>query len=1852
MTTGEQSRAVVLSALLVLSVVAGTVALGGTAAAAPSTVYVDSDNTGSTNVYGSIDTAINNVADGGTVIINDSNTYHESLSISKSVIIEAADGASPTLNASGLGTAVAISSGDVVVDGLRIVGADDTRVIDSQGTSLTVVDTHIVVNATGRVAAEGIFTNAKLVVKDSRITGQSGKARAIRLVAGSDSRVVNTTVENTLVGVHWTSADNVTVTGSTLTNIGAEAVLVAAESNNNVTDATVTHNNFSDVGQAVYFLENNAVLTGTLTVAYNNFDNADTAGYAVATAHGSVNFDGSGDLSQATVNATRNWWGAADGPSGAVPGSGDKLDSTADVTYEPWLDAPAPGGDLESNQRTVTATPDTAGANANHVVSFGFDASSQVVNSVVVSYSTTNVSAVTAGDLDLTIGGQSVNITGVSKPDDHTLKVTFESTAVDWNEDIVLSSTTEPFVNPGTESDNQVDVAVKSAGTTVDSGTATLSVVSPPSIQSASITISGDNGDGTLEGGESVVVSASVEGLEVDADESVTVNLSTFGLGTVTLTHDSGTNYSTAAEQVSSADLPADGTYTFTVTATENTGSEDTAQTNAIAVDDETVRTVTASPTEASSNANYEVTFESDLTTSHLVNKIEVDFTALGTNVSGVTADDLALAYDGQSVAITGVSKPDDHTLVVTFDSLTVQNTGTFVLSSQNRAFQNPGSATTSDVDISLHSASTLVESGSDSVTITTDSIPAVADATVSGAPINQSDAGTQQTVTVEFTELMNTSVEPTVNVTGVSNGPVTVSGSYVNATTWVGTVTIADSDEDVTATIEVSGAEDDEGNQISPNPDTSNTFSVDTEEPGVSVQDPYAGGGELVSGNLDLTTVFAVSADDGGETTYAYSTDGGETWNTSEISGTPATLNTSNLSDGTVVLRVVDTDDAGNANSTTVSVVVDNTAPSGLEIVEPTGQVVTNSTAQLDVGYEYNESNPATLKVKISGGDTTVVHDINDSQYVDDGVVKTVTVSSVGNGTDLADGTYNLTVVAEDGAGNVQASDTLTGAVVVNDDAPTLSVDSTIADTTPGSNVTVTYTYGDANDANATIEFRVVDAETGNVSKTVTANAVRPDGTQRTKKIQLPNATGSFHVTLVATNDIGDRVTASSNTFSVARPEEPDTTAPAIESVEAEVGNDAVVVTFSEPVESPDGSVTAADFAYQDRSDGGATKVARAERIDGDEVRLVLDESVRAADLAGSADLVGVRDQAFRDDSGNYVGTEAVALQDTEAPAAPVIASLGDDLSRISLDNQDAFPVTVDLGEVTETVDVTVTLAEVDGDGSVSVTRENVAPSTDMVEIPVDATDLADGEVSVTVTLSDHAPTTHTSSDSADVQKSTDLVVGVDAEQNDTTVRVRFATGVTDANGDALSAANVTYVDANGANASSVVSVEHTAGESTAVVTLDAPVSATDLGNDTVGIVGGDVVDAFGSAADAEHEILGDSLPPQIQEFSAATNASTGEVVVTLVTDERLAELNVLVEAEHTLASERAAPSANLSLAAFSVAESEDGTYTYTTTYDAPRDGRYTAKLRDFADDAGNPDIGFDAERYFLADSVVRDQRDPAVANAYIEEANEFETEVVVTFTEPVEFDGTPGWVSLSGVDKSVAEPWTPTVSSLEFGVEGQLPTGDEPTVTVDGSSYAERYGDGDTGSANTTTIHTTHLVLDEGKNFVSVPAATGSLSLDEVDLSAVEAIWTYDDGNWQRHVPGAPGNDFDSLEGGKGYIFVLESDATIDVNVRNTLTTDQSGNPTLPEQVQLEEGWNLVGHWQEGTQDADVALGSIRGDLFQVYGQVDADPAFEQIELGWRGDRLRPGQAYWVFVTGDTVYAEAAYGEEKEVY
>jgi hypothetical protein len=107
---------------------------------------------------------------------------------------------------------------------------------------------------------------------------------------------------------------------------------------------------------------------------------------------------------------------------------------------------------------------------------------------------------------------------------------------------------------------------------------------------------------------------------------------------------------------------------------------------------------------------------------------------------------------------------------------------------------------------------------------------PTVSSAVASPDPAK---AGTVN-ITVTFSEPMDTSVSPSVQITGINGSPITVSQSSYSGTTWVGTFTLIDNNEGKTATIKVTNAKDLAENTMDAD-NSAGTFKIDTINPIVS---------------------------------------------------------------------------------------------------------------------------------------------------------------------------------------------------------------------------------------------------------------------------------------------------------------------------------------------------------------------------------------------------------------------------------------------------------------------------------------------------------------------------------------------------------------------------------------------------------------------------------------------------------------------------------------------------------------------------------------------------------------------------------------------------------------------------------------------------------------------------------------------------------------------------------------------------------------------------------------------------------------------------------------------------------
>lgn len=320
--------------------------------------------------------------------------------------------------------------------------------------------------------------------------------------------------------------------------------------------------------------------------------------------------------------------------------------------------------------------------------------------------------------------------------------------------------------------------------------------------------------------------------------------------------------------------------------------------------------------------------------------------------------------------------------------------------------------------------------------------VPTVTNASAIPNPAKAEDVS----ITVDFSEAMNTDIAPTVTVTGLSGGTLTATGSFTNDTTWEGTVTVPADNEEADAVISVAGAEDPSGNQLVT--DTSHTFTVDTLAPVIdSITSDATGSGALKIGD---TITFTVTPD---KTELSASVDGsynGQTlsWATSDFGNTyTATYTvTAGEDDQTSPLQITGvtmTDEVGNvstsADGSDVGMTIDANKPtlttytiSNL-IFSPNASTGIKDTTDIDTAF----SEPSHVTIDIEDSSHAVVNNL----YTSGGLVMNPTAKHW-DGTDnssaqVPEDTYTVVVTATDAAGNSTTDSSQT--IIVDNSAPLL---------------------------------------------------------------------------------------------------------------------------------------------------------------------------------------------------------------------------------------------------------------------------------------------------------------------------------------------------------------------------------------------------------------------------------------------------------------------------------------------------------------------------------------------------------------------------------------------------------------------------------------------------------------------------------------------------------------------------------------------------------------------------------------------------------------------------------------------
>ncbi|SHK53423.1 PGF-pre-PGF domain-containing protein [Haladaptatus paucihalophilus DX253] len=391
---------------------------------------------------------------------------------------------------------------------------------------------------------------------------------------------------------------------------------------------------------------------------------------------------------------------------------------------------------------------------------------------------------------------------------------------------------------------------------------------------------------------------------------------------------------------------------------------------------------------------------------------------------TGASASDINASNQGDYTV--SVTLPDDHeagTVQLSLDGGAVTNSTTVAAESdadssgETVTFGNLDASGLAEGSISI--GATFTDYGGNSnaapglASVTKDTgLPGVVDASISNAPIGTYDTGTQQTVTVAFDEALNQSISPTVEITNL-NRTYAVSGGFDDATTWTGTVTIADDDEQRTATIAVSNATDTVGNVMTP--DGSNTFQVDSTGP--AKPDSTAAGNVTRSNRTDYNVTVTFVTNSQADEVSVKVTD-----------GTTAVVSNRSITPGTETVTVT-----------------------GIDVSSLDDGAITATALALDGGYANTEGYAApttvTKDTKRPSASSITIGDgeINDA---DAGTARTVTVTfdeamnrSVSPTVAVTDLNRTYTV-----SGGFDSDTTWTGTVTIADDDETTTGNVTVS--------------------------------------------------------------------------------------------------------------------------------------------------------------------------------------------------------------------------------------------------------------------------------------------------------------------------------------------------------------------------------------------------------------------------------------------------------------------------------------------------------------------------------------------------------------------------------------------------------------------------------------------------------------------------------------------------------------------------------------------------------------------------------------------------------------------------------------
>jgi len=977
-----------------------------------------------------------------------------------------------------------------------------------------------------------------------------------------------------------------------------------------------------------------------------------------------------------------------------------------------------------------------------------------------------------------------------------------------------------------------------------------------------------------------------------------------------------------------------------------------------------------------------------------------------------------------------------------------------------------------------------------------------------------------------------------------------------------------------------------------------------------IELSDTLVQGGDVdVNGTVDSNGTVHAFIDEDGDGNYTGASDASESVNIEDYEndnefsislsapGESGTYDVYVFQDEGETDSTIDEDDEGERSA---QLQVDADAPTFGNETPEDGSTIT-SADEIVVPIEDANTSVQTVTATVENADGTIkTYEISPETAAGDGVSwdgsELVIEPGVGNVPSIADGSYDVSVSATDEVGN---SDSIDFSFTVDSVAPTSSFDLPDQANDENENLTndVNETVSVSLDASAnrnindsTVSLEIegpsysesFDYEDSAYTNSSDEFSVTPDGDE------VPSFNdGEYDVIVSAEDDIG-------NSFEETYNFEVDTsqiTATDVTLSEDDLNSDSddptVTVEFGEDV---DASEVSAEVII----DGASQETLAFTETNSDEAVATLDLSEYGTVENDSA-IVNVT--SAQDVAGNGLINPA----DSDSQTHFEIDTDGPSVGLEGLPNGGTLSGYVN---VTDFVDSAATEDVAHTRYYIEVAEDDRYPVeiTDSAE-NLDTTALLDGDHRLVVEVTDDNGNTASTEASFNLDNGQSLTVDQEYLEGGFAAFDHEVTEETVTVSDLFtSTSNIEYtVDGEDANDTDVISAEDNRGQ---------------------------VVSVTASSAGEERTVTLDFGP-----LVGAESVEDDTIDIGVESNEDLSALNVTLETDDNYVDQS---SYEYTIDDFDEHETDNG-YIYSLTEEDLRDGDYTVTVTD-SEDADGDDVaivGLDGD----TDATVSDDA-PSLIDADIVGVDSGQSQVQLTFSEPL--GSVFGQNDASFADDRAADiggNFNASAGTAVITFDREIQTGDDPELVIDEDSYTDTTGT--VNDADSVVVDSAELDLTEGANFVSVPVETGAVPLDEVDTSNVDAIWAYDDGEWESFDPDADENDFDALEAGQGYVLYADSDTTVDVRGYTVIASNTDDGPTAPAVENLQTGWNLVGHFQEGTQPADRALTTI--DQVSEVGVLGQASQYSVQTV----DSLAPGESYWVFVESEDQYVRTTYAD-----